>query len=69
LKKRLQAIENKGNECEKTRREKTKRRQAADEKRVERESTARRALGSGIWALRKNYRGTQMFVKTKGLIK
>jgi hypothetical protein len=52
LEKRLQAIENKGSECEKTRKEKTKRPQAAGDKRVEGESTAQRALRSGnlvVW--------------------
>jgi hypothetical protein len=43
LEKRLQAIENKRSQCEKTRRET----QAAEDKRVERESTPPRALWPG----------------------
>jgi hypothetical protein len=65
---KLQAIENKGSECEEARREKTKRRQTAGDKRVERESTARRALRLGnLHVEEKNYRATQIDVKTKEL--
>ena len=49
-------------------RERVKRQQAADDKRVERESTARRALGLGnLDVVKKNYRATQIDLKTKAL--
>jgi hypothetical protein len=70
LEKRLQAIENKGSECEETRRETTKRRQAVGDKRVERKSATQRALRSGNLDVEgKNYRATQIDVKTKELRK